>query len=162
MPAGRPSLYDPAFCDKVIEVGIDGGSLAEMAEACDVERHTLNAWMEAHPEFSTAVKRGLQKAQVWWERQGKIATFGGAEGFNATSYTLEIDADSIGTAGYTAMKSLTEVQTDSCLRINTRNGALIYQPATFALNEAVQFQEGQVNRVRLAVNSNGRLVRYAS
>jgi len=90
MPAGRPSLYDPAFCDKVIEVGIDGGSLAEMAEACDVERHTLNAWMEAHPEFSTAVKRGLQKAQVWWERQGKIATFGGAEGFNATSYIFNM------------------------------------------------------------------------
>jgi len=90
MPAGRPSLYDPAFCDKVIEVGIDGGSLAEMAESCDVERHTLNAWMEAHPEFSTAVKRGLQKAQVWWERQGKIATFGGAEGFNATSYIFNM------------------------------------------------------------------------
>jgi len=84
------------------------------------------------------------------------------DGFASQQMTLELDADSIGTAGYTAVKSLTEVQTDSCLRINTRNGALIYQPATFALNEAVQFQEGQVNRVRLAVNSNGRLVRYAS
>lgn len=84
------------------------------------------------------------------------------DGFGSQQMTLDLDADSIGTAGYTAVKSLTEVQTDSCLRINTRNGALIYQPATFALNEAVQFQDGQVNRVRLAVNSNGRLVRYAS
>jgi hypothetical protein len=84
------------------------------------------------------------------------------DGFASQQMTLDLDADSIGTAGYTAVKSLTEVQTDSCLRINTRNGALIYQPATFALNEAVQFQDGQVNRVRLAVNSNGRLVRYAS
>ena len=26
-PGGRPSKYDPAFCAKVIEVGIDGGTL---------------------------------------------------------------------------------------------------------------------------------------
>ena len=68
----------------------------------------------------------------------------------------------IGTAGYTALKTLTDVQTDTCLRVNSRNGAVIYMPCTVALNEAVQFQDGQINRVPLAVNSNGRLVRYAS
>lgn len=84
------------------------------------------------------------------------------DGFGAQSMTLELDADSIGTAGYTAAKNLTDTQSNTCLRINTRNGAVIYQPATVALNEAVNFQDGQVNRVRLAINGNNRLVRYAS
>jgi hypothetical protein len=84
------------------------------------------------------------------------------DGFGAQTMTLELDADSIGTAGYTAAKSLTDTQSNTCLRINTRNGAVIYQPATIALNESVQFQDGQVNRVRLAINGNNRLVRYAS
>ena len=84
------------------------------------------------------------------------------DGFNATSYTLELDADSIGTAGYTNLKSLTDVQTDTILQMVTRNGAKIYQPCTVALNEAVQLQDGQINRVRTQFNGNNRLVRYAS
>lgn len=84
------------------------------------------------------------------------------DGFNATSYTLELDADSIGSAGYGALKTLTEVQTDTCLRINTRNGAVIYQPCTVALNEAVRMQDGQINRVTVQFNGNNRLTRYAS
>lgn len=90
MPAGRPTKYDPAFCDLVLEVGENGGTLAEMAEVCDVERHTLNAWVERHEEFSTAVKRGLQKAQVLWERRGMAATFGDCDGFNATSFIFNM------------------------------------------------------------------------
>ncbi len=84
------------------------------------------------------------------------------DGFTASSYTLEMDADAIGTAGYTALKSLTDVQTDTCLRINTRNGAVIYQPCTVALNEAVRMQDGQINRVNVAMNGKNRLTRYAS
>lgn len=84
------------------------------------------------------------------------------DGFNATSYTCDLDADSIGTAGYTSLKSLTEVQTDTCLLIVLRSGSKVYQPCTVALNEAVQMQEGQINRVRAAFNGNNRLTRYAS
>ncbi len=84
------------------------------------------------------------------------------DGFNPTSYTMELDADSIGTAGYTALRALTDVQTDTILRVNTRNGALIYQPCTVALNEAVRMQNGQINRVVNTVNGNNRLTRYAS
>lgn len=84
------------------------------------------------------------------------------DGFNATSYTLELDADSIGTAGYTALKSLTDVQTNTIMLMVTRNGAKVYQPCTVALNEAVQLADGQINRVRCAFNGNNRLTRYAS
>jgi len=87
---GRPSKYDPAMCAKVMTVGEDGGTLAEMAEVLDIHRETLNEWISAHPEFSDAVKRAQQKAQIWWERQGKLATFGGTEGFNATSFIFNM------------------------------------------------------------------------
>lgn len=84
------------------------------------------------------------------------------DGFTATSYTLELDADAIGTAGYTALKTLTDVQTDTSLKIVTRSGSLIFQPCTVALNEAIRMQDGQINRVNVSFNGNNRLTRYAS
>jgi hypothetical protein len=87
---GRPSKYDPAFCELVIKCGEEGDTLAAMAEACDVDRSTLNDWVEQHEEFSRAVSRGLQKAQAWWEKQGRKATFGGTDGFNATSFIFNM------------------------------------------------------------------------
>lgn len=84
------------------------------------------------------------------------------DGFSATSYTLELDADSIGSAGYTALKSLTDVQTDTVMKMVSRSGALIFVPCTVALNESVRLQDGQINRVSAAFNGNNRLTRYAS
>jgi hypothetical protein len=84
------------------------------------------------------------------------------DGFNATSYSMDIDADQIGGAGYTALKTLTDAQTDTCLKMVTRSGSLLFQPCTVALNEAVKLQDGQINRVTAVYNGNNRLTRYAS
>ena len=84
------------------------------------------------------------------------------DGFSATSYTLDLDADSIGTAGYTALKTLTDVQTDTILKVVTRSGSILLVPCTVALNEAVNFSDGQINRVKSTFNGNNRAVRYAS
>lgn len=90
MPAGRPSKYDPAMCEAVIECGRDGMTLAEMAAELGIDRATINDWRNKHPEFSRAVKTGLDLAQAWWEKQGRVATFGGVDGFNATSYIFQM------------------------------------------------------------------------
>ncbi|MDC8756261.1 phage tail tube protein [Janthinobacterium fluminis] len=84
------------------------------------------------------------------------------DGFAASGYTANLDADSIGSPGYAACKALTEVQTDTCLKMVSRSGALILQPCTVALNEAVKFQDGQINQVSVAFNGNNRLTRYAA
>lgn len=84
------------------------------------------------------------------------------DGFNATSYTLQMDADSIGTPGYVALKNLTDVQTDTIMKVLQRSGARIYQPCTVALNENVQFADGQINRVTASFNGNNRSTRYAA
>jgi hypothetical protein len=83
------------------------------------------------------------------------------DGFNATSYTLEMDDDDT-TVGYDAAKSLTEVQTDTVLKMTMRNGARIYIPGRVALNDVPRLQEGQINRITLAFNGNGRHTRVAS
>lgn len=84
------------------------------------------------------------------------------DGFSATTYQLTVDADAIGTAGYTAMRSLTDTQTISVLQMVMRSGSKVFYPGTVALNENVQLQDGQVNRVVGAFNCQGRITRYAS
>lgn len=84
------------------------------------------------------------------------------DGFNATSYTLTLDADAISTAGYTALRALTDVQTNTILRINKRSGALSLVPCTCALNEADQMNDGQITTVTAAFNGNNRQTKYAA
>lgn len=90
MPAGRPSKYDPAFCEAVIECGQQGMSKAEMAAELGVAYSTFDLWRQEHPEFSEAVKQARRLSQAWWEKQGRIATFGAIDGFNATSYIFQM------------------------------------------------------------------------
>ena len=56
MPAGRPSKYDPAFCEVVIDVMRQGYSKTAAAAEIGVDRGTLAAWAREHPEFHSAVR----------------------------------------------------------------------------------------------------------
>lgn len=84
------------------------------------------------------------------------------DGFNGSDYTLTMDADAIGSAGYTALKNLTDVQTNTIVRVVTRSGQQNLIPGTVALNEAVQMNDGQINTVTASISGNNRLTRYAS
>lgn len=81
MTIGRPSLYDPAYCEGVIAFMNDGASLTAFAAEIGVARSTINEWMGAHPEFSEACARAKAKCAAWWEKQGRsIAQVGGGPG----------------------------------------------------------------------------------
>ena len=54
--AGRPTKYDPKYCDEVIEFMAEGLSLTAFAGHLRVAKSTINEWMSNHPEFSDAVK----------------------------------------------------------------------------------------------------------
>ena len=70
---GRPSEYDPAYCERVIELGKQGMSVVEMACAIGVSRATLETnWPAAHPEFLEAFMRARDESQAWWERAGRV------------------------------------------------------------------------------------------
>jgi len=57
MSGGRPSKYDPVYCDQILEDAKEGLSLTAFAGGIGVARSTINEWMGAHPEFSEAVKK---------------------------------------------------------------------------------------------------------
>jgi hypothetical protein len=69
---GRPSKYDPAYCERVIELGNMGASVVEMAHEIGVTRNTLETnWSAAHPEFLEAMEKAREASQVWWEKKGR-------------------------------------------------------------------------------------------
>lgn len=61
MPAGRPTSYQPEFGAEVEAFMEAGYSKMAAAGKIGVCYNTLKSWMEAHPEFLTAVKRGEAK-----------------------------------------------------------------------------------------------------
>lgn len=81
MTAGRPSKYDPAYCEQLVQHMAGGASLTSFAAEIDVARDTITEWASVHPEFSVAVKRGKAKCAAWWEKRGRsIAESGGGPG----------------------------------------------------------------------------------
>lgn len=70
-PGGRPTKYQPAYCEQLVEHMSEGASLLSFAAEIDVDRSTLTEWAKVHPEFSTAVTRGKAKCAAWWERIGR-------------------------------------------------------------------------------------------
>lgn len=76
-PIGRPSKYDPAYCDQIVEHMAEGASMTSFAAEIDVARSTLNEWAEHHPEFSEAIKRAKAKCAAWWEKKARDGAGGG-------------------------------------------------------------------------------------
>lgn len=87
-PGGRPSEYDPAFCDRVVDLGQAGKSKAQIAAALGCSRQTLDNWAAQHPEFLDAVSQAKDLAQAWWEDQGQSGLT--AEKFNATAFVFQM------------------------------------------------------------------------
>lgn len=79
---GRPTDYDPAFCELVEGFGKEGYSKAEMAAGLGVTRGTMDAWMKAHPDFSNAVHTALEFSLAWWEGKSRTGIEKGGA-FNA-------------------------------------------------------------------------------
>lgn len=81
MATGRPTKYDPAFCDEVLPFMEQGYSTTALAGHLGVSRQTLYNWMDEHPAFFDAVKEGMAASAIWWEnclRQNAIKGEGNA------------------------------------------------------------------------------------
>jgi transposase len=88
-PGGRPSEYDPAYCDAVIELGKAGKSRAQIASALNVSRQTLINWGLAHPEFLDALQRAKDEELAWWEGQAQEGLNKGSS-FNAAIWAKSV------------------------------------------------------------------------
>jgi len=67
---GRPSKYDPALCDKVVELGRQGKSVEQISSALGFHYKTLLYWAETHPEFLEAMELAKQYELAYWEDLG--------------------------------------------------------------------------------------------
>lgn len=76
MSGGRPSKYDPAFCDQVRSFLKEGYSVAAFAGSIGVAVSTVNLWRNEHSEFSDAVKDGQAAAILWWENRARAVAAG--------------------------------------------------------------------------------------
>lgn len=78
MPAGRPTLYRPEYCERVVELGRDGLSRVQIAAELDVAKSTIQEWEKEHPEFSASMTHAMTLSQAWWERKGQDCLIMGA------------------------------------------------------------------------------------
>lgn len=67
MPGGRPSTYDPAFCEEVIKLGRQGKSIEQIAYRIGVCCATMYVWRDAHPEFLEALTLAKEGELAYWE-----------------------------------------------------------------------------------------------
>ena len=70
-PVGRPSLYDPSYCDKVVELGRLGKSVEQISSNLGVSCRVLYDWRDKYPEFLRALEQAKEAEQTWWEDQAQ-------------------------------------------------------------------------------------------
>ena len=71
-PFGRPTLYDPAYCDQVRELGALGKSIEQISSKLGVSIRTIYVWKDAYPDFLQAMEDAKIAEQNWWEEQGQL------------------------------------------------------------------------------------------
>lgn len=87
-PVGRPSKYQPEFCEQVIEFGAQGMARVEWAGQFGVTRQTLANWEAAHPEFLDSTTHARELSAAWWAAQGREGIW--SKSFNAVAYRLQV------------------------------------------------------------------------
>lgn len=86
---GRPTTYDAAYCDAVVEFLKDGYSLTAFAGEIGVARSTIFKWAEEHQEFSDAIKIGQAAATLWWEKANRTLALEGKGNATACIFGLK-------------------------------------------------------------------------
>lgn len=88
MPAGRPTKYDPAFCERIPELMKDGLSIEEVACELGIVKSTLYEWVKKSVQFSNALKEGEELSKGWWLKKGRVNLENGK--FNSTLWYMNM------------------------------------------------------------------------
>lgn len=64
---GRPSKYDPAYCEQVVELGKLGKSRWAIASELGITPSNLKEWEAVHEDFQTALAIARQDSLAYWE-----------------------------------------------------------------------------------------------
>jgi hypothetical protein len=64
---GRPTKYDPALCEKVVELGKLGKSRWAIASELGITPNNLKEWEAVHEDFRAALAISRQDSLAYWE-----------------------------------------------------------------------------------------------
>ncbi len=92
MVTGRPTKYNPAFCDLVIKLMRKGHSKLFVAGEIGISRDTLYEWCRKYPEFSDTIKVGEMKSYAYWEDLGMRGMMGKVKGFRPSLWIFTMKA----------------------------------------------------------------------
>lgn len=67
---GRPTKYEPRFCEELIDHMALGYSFESFAAIAKCDRSILYDWEKAHPEFKSAKEQAFAEGLLFWERLG--------------------------------------------------------------------------------------------
>ena len=70
-PFGRPTLYDPSYCDVVREYGALGKSVEQISSHLGVSLRVLYDWRGKYEDFLHALDDAKVAEQSWWEDQAQ-------------------------------------------------------------------------------------------
>ena len=66
-PVGRPTLYDPKYCEEVVALGKIGKSVEAIGAILGVGTKTLYNWRDQHEDFLHALDMAKEFELQWWE-----------------------------------------------------------------------------------------------
>jgi hypothetical protein len=66
-PGGRPTKYDPAYCQQMVDFCAQGYSITAFAGHIGLSRECLTKWGQEHPEFLLAIKQAKTIAAKKYE-----------------------------------------------------------------------------------------------
>ena len=89
-PVGRPTAYQPEYCERVIALGKAGKSKAQIACELDVTRQTIENWIAEYPEFFDAMDSARMYAQAWFENIAQNNMTDPVQGFSASLWAKQV------------------------------------------------------------------------
>lgn len=75
-PIGRPTEYDPKYCEMLIEHMGQGGTFKGFAGKLRHTEQTLYNWLKQFPEFLESKKIGECMSEDWYVNMGKMMMAG--------------------------------------------------------------------------------------
>jgi len=151
MPGGRPTLYDPKFCQMLIDHMAGGLSFESFAGVIGTCRDTLYNWAKEYSEFFDAKKQGFAKNRLYWEKAGNAGMYmGGKENpFNATVWIFNMKnrfgwADRTEQTGTITHKHETDASDPRQVRDMARRVAFLLRADGAIDGDLVEDQPGQV------------------
>ncbi len=81
--------YDPKMCNRVIALGKQGKSKAQIKRDLGIHHTTWANWIQKHEEFGEAVKEAYELSLAYWEDVGQAGVHLGNR-FNTLAYIFQM------------------------------------------------------------------------